>query len=469
MSDDCTGAKVLIIDDEDAWLRNIRLTLQRCVDGKGIVGCNDSRRAEEMVLELRPALVVLDVTMPHRDGIAVLTALKHEWPDLPVVMLTGRDQAEIAVQCMKLGAYDYFIKSEEHERIVSSVRQILHTRELESENRRLNAAMFAGGVTNREAFAPILTRSREMQKVFRYLEAIAPSREPVLIVGESGTGKEMLVKALHQICCADAPLVSVNVAGIDEQVFSDTLFGHVKGAFTGAEGARAGLIEEAGRGILFLDEIGDLGPHLQVKLLRLLQEREYEPIGSDTPRRMQARVVLATNQNLEARIHDGRFREDLFYRLRSHMVRVPPLRERNEDLPLLVDSFVEEAAGELQRKSPVVPGELLPLLRNYDFPGNVRELRALIFEAVSRHQRGLLPLGGFRSLLGDSGAEVAVAPADELHFPANLPTLKQISEALIEEALKRSEGNQATAAALLGISRPALTQRLSKKRREAKG
>jgi len=396
MTEKHSSRTILVIDDEEAWQRNLRLTLQRCVSRDEVVCCGDPRMAEQLVVENRPMLIILDVTMPHRNGVDVLENIKQQWPDLPVIMLTGRDQADIAVRCMKLGAYDYFIKSEEQEKIIAAVNRILHTFELEEENRRLNAALFDQRLQNPEAFSHVLTHSQAMHKVFRYLEAIAQSREPVMFIGESGTGKELLTKALHQVSCPDMPLVSVNVAGVDEQVFSDTLFGHVKGAFTGADKARPGLIEEAGKGILFLDEIGDLGPTLQVKLLRLLQEREYVPLGSDTPRRMHARVVLATNCNLEKQMDDGRFREDLFFRLRSHMVRVPPLRERLEDLPLLVECFVAEAAEELKRKPPTLPEELIPLLQNYTFPGNVRELRALIFEAVSRHQRGLLPLSGFR-------------------------------------------------------------------------
>jgi len=466
MSENVKPVQVLVVDDEEAWQRNIRFALQRCVAREEIACCGDPRDCEAMIAAHRPALVILDVTMPYIDGPTLLERLKQQWPELPVIMLTGRDQADIAVRCMKFGAYDYFIKSEEQDRVVTAVRRVLRERELEEENRRLNNAMFGDGLVTPEAFSEMLTVSREMHKVFRYIEAVAPSGEPVLIEGESGTGKEMLVRALHRVCCRAEPLVSVNVAGIDEQVFSDTLFGHVRGAFTGAESAREGMIEKAGRGILFLDEIGDLSPALQVKLLRLLQEREYMPLGSDSPRRMHARVVLATNRNLPREIDSGRFREDLYYRLRSHQVRLPPLRERSEDLALLVEQFVEEAAAELKRKRPTVPAELVPLLRNYEFPGNIRELRALIFEAVSRHQRGMLPLAGFRKLLGEATPISPEEESGELVFPTLLPTLKQVGEALIAEALKRAEGNQATAAALLGISRPALTQRLSKKRKE---
>jgi DNA-binding NtrC family response regulator len=307
-----------------------------------------------------------------------------------------------------------------------------------------------------------------MQAIFRYVEAISCSREPVLITGESGTGKELVARAIHRLCAPDAPWQAVNVAGLDDNVFADTLFGHVKGAFTSADQPRGGLIEQAAGGVLFLDEIGDLSHASQVKLLRLLQEGEYYPLGSDRARKMNVRVVAATNQELEAKIADNAFRKDLYYRLKAHHVQIPPLRERREDIPLLLDHFLDEAALGLGRKKPALPPALFDLLATYHFPGNVRELRAMVFDALSQHDSGVLSLHRFDQAIGykpaASGRVQGTGVADDtvLSVSGRFPTLKQTGELLVREAMRRANGNQTQAAKLLGISRPGLIKRLRK-------
>jgi DNA-binding NtrC family response regulator len=260
-------------------------------------------------------------------------------------------------------------------------------------------------------------------------------------------------------------------------MFSDTLFGHTRGAFTGAERPRDGLIASAGAGTIFLDEIGDLAMASQVKLLRLLQDGSFYPLGADRPRQSRARVVAATNAEVLPAVAAGRFRKDLYYRLRTHHVHLPPLRERHGDIPMLVDHFVESAARQLGKATPVVPGALHQLLRTYSFPGNVRELEALVFDAVARHQGVTLSLASFRETLSDSiqlptGAEepglgAAAAPRPGGSFPDRLPTLREAEEQLIAEALDRADGNQGVAAGLLGLSRQALSKRLSRRRQNA--
>jgi len=258
--------------------------------------------------------------------------------------------------------------------------------------------------------------------------------------------------------------VCVNVAGLDDNLFSDTLFGHKKGAFTGAEQARKGMIERASGGILFLDEIGDLNLASQVKLLRLLQEGEYYPVGSDTPKRINARIIAATHQNLLTKKENGEFRNDLYYRLKIHHVNIPPLRERKQDIALLLEHFLTLAAQEFNKPVASIPKELLILLENYAFPGNIRELRAMAFDAMSTHQSGALSMKAFESVRSavpklDMQAQLA-KPLFE--STSTLPTLKQAAELLVAEAMKRSNSNQSMAAQLLGISQPALSKRLKK-------
>jgi len=317
--------------------------------------------------------------------------------------------------------------------------------------------------------------SHLMQEVFRQIAFAADSDSTVLLSGETGTGKELFAIAIHKLSERRGEFVPVNVAGVDDTLFSDTLFGHKKGSFTGAIKDRRGLIEQAAGGTLFLDEIGDLSVESQVKLLRLLQEGKYYPIGSDVPKISDARIVVATNIDLDTKQKSGQFRKDVYYRLQAHQVEIPALRFRKEDIELLVDHFLEKAAIILKKKKPTVPKELFTLLRNYSFPGNVRELEGLISDALSRHKSGILSTESFREKLHPDHLEQPAiseqisgswqTDGNELNFPDNLPTLRQTEQKLIEEALKRSENNQRIAAEMLGMTRRALNNRLQRKDR----
>jgi transcriptional regulator with PAS, ATPase and Fis domain len=280
-------------------------------------------------------------------------------------------------------------------------------------------------------------------------------------------GKELFSRTIHQLSGRGGECVAVNVAGVDDTLFSDTLFGHVRGAYSGADREREGLVARARGGTLFLDEIGDLDGQAQVKLLRLLQEQEYYPLGSDKPLRTDARIVVATNYNLQDRINEGRFRRDLYYRLRGHQISIPPLRERQDDIPLLLESFLQEAADSLNKRKPTAPPELIALLASYPFPGNIRELRAMVFDAVARHRSGILSMTSFREMMGSersTGASGSSGDGGEggLTISGRFPTLKEAEDFLINEALKRSSENQGVAADLLGIKRTTLNKRLNK-------
>jgi len=455
---------VLLVDDEPAWLRSLRLTLERSAGITNIITCQDSRMVMELLEQHEIGLVLLDLTMPYLSGDQLIGMIAERHPEIAVIVISGMNQIESAVNCIKQGAFDYFVKTVEEDRLVSGVLRAIRMLELERQNREMSSRMLSGELKCPAAFAGIVTADRAMHAIFSYIEAVALSTEPLLILGESGVGKELIARAAHTLSGCRGQLVSVNVAGLDDAVFSDTLFGHMRGAFTGADQTRRGMIEEAADGTLFLDEIGDLSIASQVKLLRLLQEGEYFPLGSDRPKRLKARVVVATHQNLLLKQENGSFRRDLYYRLCTHMVHVPPLRERKGDLAPLLDHFLEEAARSLGKKKPTPPRELLQLLATYSFPGNVRELKALVYNAVSVHRDRVLSM--------DTFLKTVVRPEAKLNPPAisaernlfagleHLPTFGEAAELLVEEAMSRANGNQTIAARLLGISQPALSKRL---------
>ena len=462
---------VMLVDDELQALNSFENVL-RSARINHFLRCQDSREVLPLLKQQPPELVLLDLRMPHISGEELLSTLRQEHPELPVIIVTAANEVDTAVACMKAGAFDYLVKPVETNRLISAIRRAIQLCELRRENSLLKDRVLSGRLKHPESFSEIITCSGAMHSVFRYIEAISVSPQPVVITGETGVGKEMIARAVHRLSARPGNYVSVNIAGLDDNMFADTLFGHKKGAFTGADTPRSGLLEQASGGTLFLDEIGDMGIEAQVKLLRLLQEGEYFPLGSDIPKRSDARIVAATNQDLNDLRESGRFRKDLYYRLCSHHVHVPPLRERREDLPLLVDHFLEKTAAALDKKRPTPPEELLVLLSSYHFPGNVRELEAMTWDAVGYHKSGKLSLDVFRKHIGQSlpanrpdsaGTDLCLKPL--LRFTDPLPTLKQAEKLLIDEAMKRSEGNQAIAAMHLGITRQALNRRLRKMKR----
>lgn len=457
------GFGLLLVDDEPAWLRSMALTLESRLGVTNLRLCQDSREVMAILADGGIGLVLLDLTMPYLSGEELLKQIAECHPETAVVVVSGLNQVETAVNCMKLGAYEYFVKTDEEERIVGGVLRAIRMLELQRENREMSTRLVSGGLAHPEAFSPIITADRAMFAIFAYVEAVAKSPQPLLITGESGVGKELLARAAHLLSGCRGELVSVNVAGLDDTVFADTLFGHLRGAFTGADSSRRGMVEEAAGGTLFLDEIGDLSIPSQVKLLRLLQEGEYFPLGSDQPKRLKARIIVATHRDLAAAEAAGTFRRDLYYRLRTHRVHVPPLRDRKCDIPLLLEHFLGEAARSLGKSRPTAPRELAQLLATYHFPGNVRELKAMIFDAVSLHRGRMLSMESFIAAIGTTPAGGATAAGTDRNPFAcfdKLPTFADAAELLVGEALTRANGNQTLAARLLGISQPALSKRL---------
>ncbi|MFH1147398.1 MAG: sigma-54 dependent transcriptional regulator [Pseudomonadota bacterium] len=458
---------ILAVDDEEKILRSIRVTL-RAAGFDNVITCNESTKAVDLIPSHSIEVVLLDLTMPYLDGEELLGMINCEFPEIPVIIVTGSVDIETAVRCVKAGAFDYIVKPVEEGRLLSAVTMAVEFRELKRENRVLRERVLSDTLQYPDFFSRIVTNNKKMRAIFQYIESIALSPQPVLITGETGTGKELITEAIHKASGRNGDFVTVNMAGLDDNVFSDTLFGHVKGAFTGADSPRKGMVEQAEGGTLMLDEIGDISQASQVKLLRFLQEGEYLPLGLDRPKYANVRIVSVTNEDIPALIRKGLFRKDLNYRLRTHHIHLPPLRERRDDIPLLMNYFLQEAAEGLQKSTPNVPPEIFTLLRTYSFPGNIRELQAMVFDAMSQHKAGTLSLKVFKSKIADehgSGFESKQSgptETDKLIFPENLPTLRQANKLLISEAMRRADSNQSVAALLLGISQQALSRRLQK-------
>ncbi|MBI4683211.1 MAG: sigma-54-dependent Fis family transcriptional regulator [Nitrospirae bacterium] len=462
---------VLLVDDEQHILLSYSIIL-RTAGIENIITVRDSLKVMPLLSKQDFCAVVLDLTMPHKSGDELLAEINYEFPNIPVIIMTAIDEVKKAVECIKSGAVDYLVKPVEENKFVTAVKKAMKLRDLRHDPEALISGDLEGRPGHASAFSSTLTKNRKMFSIFRYIEAIAGSLKPVLITGETGVGKELISKAIHELSGTKGPLVPVNTAGLDDTMFSDALFGHKKGAFTGADRDRKGLIVKASGGTLFLDEIGDLSEQSQVKLLRLLEEHLFYPLGSDVSEYSDARIIASTNRDLKKRIYEEKFREDLFFRLNVYHVHVPPLRERYEDIPLLLDHFLEDAAKTLKKKRPSYPAELITFLSNYSFPGNVREIKAMCYHAMAHHKKGILPIDIFRSFIKEQGlfsrSRFLPLPQDIdtiFKTKSKLPTIKEAEEFLISEAMKRANGNQGIAASFLGLTRHALNKRLTRQSR----
>ena len=460
---------VLLVDDEENFLFSASFILN--ADGiTNTMQCQDSRKVMPLLAKKEFSAVLLDIMMPHKSGKELLLEINRDYPGLPVIMSTAINEVETAVECMKCGAFDYMVKPIDDARLISSMRRAIELGDLRSENIMLKRYLLSDEIEHPEAFNEIITQNSSMRSIFQYAEAIAGTTMPVLITGETGVGKELVANSIHKLSERRGEFVPVNVAGVDDQLFSDTLFGHKRGAFTGANQDRKGLIEKAVGGTLFLDEIGDLSIESQVKLLRLLQEGKYLPLGADIQKHTDSRMIVATNQNLDELQQTGKFRKDLYYRLQTHHIHIPPLARRPDDIKILVDHFLKKAAKALKKKAPSPPRELYILLENYSYPGNVRELESMIFDAVSRHKSGILSMDSFKGKISikaetqvpSEGKEAKSNERRRIFFNDTLPTLKEAEQLIIDEALKRANGNQTIAARLLGLTRRALNNRLNR-------
>lgn len=448
--------RILVVDDETSMREFLGILLEREGYLVDLAESGDSAlsRLESSVYDL----VISDVKMPGLDGIGLLARIKELAPDTAVLMVTAFCAAEQAVEAMKLGAYDYIAKPFNVEEIKIIVRNALDRRNLARENLRLREE-----VQGRYSFSGLIGKSKKMRDVYTLIEKVAGSTANVLIFGESGTGKELAAKAIHYNSPRkDRPFVAVNCGAIPENLMESELFGHKKGSFTGAVSDHPGLFEQAEGGTLFLDEIGEVPLQLQAKLLRVIQEREFRRIGGIEPLKADVRLVAASNRDLEEQVREGAFREDLFYRLNVVQVRMPSLRERQEDIPLLVEHFLKKYSGASGGGEPVTPSAL-KLLMAYPFPGNVRELENLVERCVvlggGRIDRECLPpqVLEFQNP-APAGGEYTI-PSEGMNLEAYLDG---IEKRLLLQALERCGGVKKRAAELLGLSFRSIRYRLAK-------
>jgi len=470
---------VLIVDDEVNTLKACA-TLLKMNGLKNVVTESDSRRVLEIMATGGIDVVILDLFMPHVSGMEILPRLRELYPEVPVIIVTAAYELERAVESIKSGAFDYLVKPVDQDRLLITLHKALESVATAAQVAGLRERLVEDRLENSDVFSDIVSRSRKMRAIFQYLEVVAKSPQPILITGESGTGKELVSRAIHQLSGCKGELISVNLAGLDDTMFSDTLFGHKRGAFTGADQLRDGLVVKAANGVILLDEIGDLSESSQIRLLRLIQEREFYPVGSDLPRQSEARIVCASNKDLKELVAQGRFRNDLYYRLNVHHVDLPPLRNRREDIPLLLEHFIRQAAKSLSIKPPSYPKELLDLLAIYHFPGNVRELQGIVFDAVARSKSGKLSQAPFRKAISAEHGQTQLQPIpddtpgkDPRHdmlekIWGHFPTLEEAENYLIEVAMSRANGNQGTAATMLGLKRQTFNIRLKKKTQTVK-
>jgi DNA-binding NtrC family response regulator len=448
---------VLIVEDEAKMRRLLELNLAE--QGYTVHTTSDAEAGLNIVRQEKINLVLTDLKLPGMDGLEFLQMLKRSDATIPVVVMTAYGTVETAVEAMKAGAADYVLKPFSLEEIQLVVRKELDVHRLREENLSLREAL-----GRRYEFKNIVAHSPKMQEVLSVVERVAPTNSTVLLGGESGVGKDLIARAIHQHSRrASGPIVKINCTAIPENLLESELFGYEKGAFTGAVNSKPGKFELADKGTIFLDEIGDVPSATQVKLLRVLQEREFEHLGGTKTLKVDVRLVAATNRDLRAALEQGTFREDLYYRLNVVPISIPPLREHKEDIPYLVDHFIERFARESGKQISGITPAALKLLMDFHWPGNVRELENIIERAVAFAEEATLDVRDIRLDLSPrftSGDRANTG--GEVPFPPDGMTLEQYEDEIIREALRRAGGNKSQAARLLGLSRNALRYRLSR-------
>ena len=437
-------ARILVVDDDAVTCRLLAEVLGR--DGAAVIGESDSRRALARAAEESFDLAIVDVQMPEMDGLALLRGLRDRLPNLPIVIMTAFGSIDTAVQAIASGAVDYVSKPMDVEEIRATVRRALG-RTVEAQ-----ATLPAAG----EQLGGVVGRSPAMVEVYKTIARVAPARSTVLILGESGTGKELVARAIHQNSPRrKRPFVAVDCGALTPTLLESELFGHVRGAFTGAVGDTPGLFAEANGGTVFLDEVGDVSPALQAKLLRVLQEHQIRPVGGSLWRAVDVRVIAATNRDLAGAVEAGSFREDLYYRLKVVTLQLPPLRERLEDIPLLVEHLVRRAAHECSKTVTGISEQALERLGAYHWPGNVRELAHVLERGVALAQQEILTADDLPGEL----RQAVPAPAST---PEDRPTLAELKRRYVHRVFEESGGNVSRAAQVLGVDRRSLYRMLQR-------
>jgi two-component system response regulator PilR (NtrC family) len=449
---------ILIVDDERSMREFLGIYLRR--EGYRIEAAAGGKEALAVLKARAFDVVITDLRMPEIDGLTVLAEAKRLRPDTEVIVVTAFSTTETAIAAMKAGAHDYLTKPFKIDEVGLVVARAMEKRRLSRDNVALRDE-----IKGRYKLERLLGKSPPMQRVFDVLRKVASTRTSVLLIGESGTGKELAARALHELSPrTEHSFVAVNCGAIPESLLESELFGHLRGSFTGASADKQGLFDAAHGGTLLLDEVAELPVSMQVKLLRVLQERKVKPVGGITEREVDVRIVAATNRDLETEVEKGTFRQDLYYRLNVIQIRLPPLRERREDLPLLVDHFIRKFSAEHGRNVVSAAPEVMSALMSYHFPGNVRELENMIERAVTLATTDWLGLDAFPNLVGLHGATPSVntvaAIADEgLDLERHL---EEYERTILIKALERTGGNRTEAARLLHVSFRSMRYRLSK-------
>jgi two-component system response regulator HydG len=456
MPDAAAGASaptILVVDDEAGILESLRILLRG--EGFTVITAQGGRAGLEQLAATRPDVVLTDIRMPVVDGVQLLTAARQRDPDCPVILMTAQATLQSAVQAVNEGAWQYVQKPFRNDELVALLRRAAETRQLRRENRSLKQQIKAQG--GRTVDRPT-GRSASWVAALKVAETVAPTDSTVLVQGESGTGKEVVARWIHELSGRDdQPFLSINCGALPESLLESELFGHVKGSFTGAVKDKTGLFAAAGKGTFFLDEIGETTPATQVKLLRVLQQREVIPVGATETIPIETRLIAATNRDLEAEMKTGRFRSDLFYRLNVIQIHLPPLRERRDDIPLLVERFLGALATGRREAPKRLSPEVTELLQEYAWPGNVRELENALERAVILTSGEVIG----RDALPARIVERRPEPLVTHRLPAN-PTLETIERAYIQWVLQAEGGNKTRAAEVLDIDPSTLSRKLAR-------
>jgi two-component system response regulator PilR (NtrC family) len=443
------ASRILVVDDERSMRELLAIVLKR--EGHDVLLADNGRSAVEM-LEREPIeLLISDIRMPDMSGVEVLGAAQRINPDVIGIMITAYASTDTAVEALRLGAYDYVSKPFNVDELKLKVRKALERKRLQQENVLLKRVLQTS-----HQFSNIIGKSGPMQAVFQLIQTIAPTTSTVLITGDSGTGKELVARAIHfNSPRKDRPFVALNCGALPETLLESELFGHMRGAFTGAETNKKGLVEVADKGTIFLDEIGEMSTMMQVKLLRVLQERRFRRLGGTEEIEADIRIIAATNRDLARLVAEGKFREDLFYRINVIPVRLPPLRERTDDIPLLTEHFLAKYSAQMGKAINGVAADAMKCLQSYGWPGNIRELENAVERAVALERSAAIRLTSLPDQV-QNGIAPGTAPGRDAGLPDSGFHLEQhvqdIEREYLVEALRRANGVKSRAADLLGIS-----------------
>ncbi len=446
---DASLPRVLVVDDERSMRELLAIVLKR--EGYEVLLAENGRTAIEMLGRGSIDLLISDIKMPDMSGVEVLRAAKKADPDIPGIMITAFASTDTAVEAMRLGACDYLSKPFDVDLLKMKVREKMENKRLRQENVLLKRTL---GLSHQ--FSNIIGRSETMIEVFKMIETVARTGSTILITGESGTGKGLVAQAVHfHSLRRDKPMVSLNCGAMPETLLESELFGHMRGAFTGAESNKKGLLEVAEKGTIFLDEIGEMSPVMQVKLLRVLQERRFRRVGGLDELQADIRVIAATNVDLTKAVAEGRFREDLFYRINVIPIALPPLRDRREDIPLLAEHFLAKYAEQMEKPITGISRQAMEFLMRHDWPGNIRELENVLERAVALEPTPTVLAESLpTSIRGGQGGRVTAGASSELPDAGfDLEAhVKDIERDYLSQALQRANGVQVRAAELLGMS-----------------